>query len=313
MADKVATRQAFGEALAYLGGKYKQIVALDADLTGSVKTDIFKKQFSDREFNVGVAEADMIGTAAGMALRGKMPFACSFAVFSTGRCWEQIRNSVCYPNLNVKIVGSHAGILTGEDGATHQALEDIAIMRVLPNMKVFCPADYRETISMMEKVVDDYGPAYIRLGRQAVLKIYDDNYQFEIGKASILKEGTDIAIIACGSLVSSCLTAAQELEKEGISCRVINMCSIKPIDEEAVIKAAKETKMIVTAEDHNIIGGLGSAVCEVLCTAGVSKKVFRIGMQDRFGESGKSEDLYKKFGFDSEGIVKKIKEFQIEK
>jgi len=307
--EKVATRKAFGQALAHLGDKYKQIVALDADLSCSVKTNVFAAEYPEREFNLGVAEADMIGTAAGMAVRGKIPFACSFAVFSTGRCWEQIRNSVCYPNLNVKVIGTHAGILTGEDGATHQALEDIAITRVLPNMKVFCPADYRETVSVMEKVVEDFGPTYIRLGRKGVPKLYPDSYNFEIGKGNVLKQGHDLTIIATGTLVSSAYFAALELEKEGISCRVINLCSIKPIDEQIIIDAAKETKMIVTAEDHNVIGGLGSAVCEVLCTTGYFKKVYRIGMQDKFGESGKSEELYKKYGFDVPGVVKQVNEF----
>lgn len=304
--EKIATRQAFGETLLKLGSKYKNIVVFDADLSCSVKSDLFAKHFSDRHFNMGIAEANMVGTAAGFAVRGKIPFACTFAVFATGRTYDQIRASVCYPNLNVKIIGTHAGILTGEDGATHQALEDIALMRALPNMKVFCPTDANETVQVIEAVTADFGPAYVRLGRSGVPVIYDDKYKFEIGKGSIVKDGEDVCIFATGTTVSTSLAAAKLLEDEKkLSVRVANICSIKPIDEKLIIKCAKECKTLVSVEDHNVIGGLGSAVSEVL-TSKCPSILHRFGMKDSFGESGVSADLYKKYKLDGNGIYEQI-------
>lgn len=304
--EKIATRQAFGDTLLKLGSKHKNIVVFDADLCGSVKTDSFAKHFSDRHFNLGIAEANMIGTACGFALRGKIPFAATFAVFATGRTYDQIRASVCYPNLNVKIIGSHAGIMTGEDGATHQALEDIALMRALPNMKVFCPADAVETVSVTEAAANDFGPAYIRLGRSGVPVIYDSKYKFEIGKANMVQGGKDICIFAAGTMVSVALEAASMLEeKKGLSVRVVNICSIKPIDEKMIVKCAKECDTLVSMEDHNIIGGLGSAISEVL-TDKCPQTLHRLGMKDVFGESGKSADLYRKYKLDSSGVYEQI-------
>lgn len=306
--DKIATRKAFGDTLLQLGGKYKNIVVLDADLSSSVQTHMFAKAFSERHFNMGIAEANMICSAAGFSIRGKIPFACSFSMFAVGRAWEQVRNTLGYGNMNVKVVGTHAGILTGEDGATHQALEDIACMRVIPNMKVFCPADAVETAQVIEAVVNDFGPTYIRLGRQGVPVIYDDSYHFQIGKGSIVREGTDVCIYATGTTVSTSLEAARLLEADGLSVMVVNLCSIKPIDEELIVETAKRVKMLVTAEDHNIIGGLGGAVAEVLVSR-YPKFLQRIGMRDSFGESGKSQDLYKKYKLDGLGIHEQVKEF----
>lgn len=304
--DKIATRRAFGEVLLLAGSKYKNIVVLSADVSTSVMTHLFERKFPDRHFNMGISEQDMVDTAAGLALAGKLPIACSFSIFLTGIGWQQIRNAICYPNLNVKLVGSHAGIQVGEDGATHQSLEDIAIMRVIPNMKVFCPADAVEMDKMLPVILEDYGPTYIRLGRQPVPVIYDKNYVFQIGKGSVLMEGDDIGIIAMGSLVANCLSAAEKLKMEGISVRVINMSSIKPIDAMLIEETAHKTKMLVTAEDHQISGGLAGAVAEVLSQTRPCL-FHRIGMHDRFGESGKSEDLYKKYQFDEEGVYQQIK------
>jgi transketolase len=308
--EKVATRVAFGEAIAKFGGRHKNVVVLDADLAGSLKTGKFSKLYPDRHFNFGIAEANMVNSAAGMSLRGKIPFACSFAVFVTGRPWEHIRNSICYPNLNVKLVGSHAGIMTGEDGATHQALEDIAIMRALPNMKVICPADAVEAYMAIEEVIKDFGPTYIRLGRSGVPVLYDQDHKFRIGYGDILKFGDDICLIATGSMVSTCMEVAKILEKDGVQSMVVNISTIKPIDKKLIIDCAKKTKMVVTAEDHNIIGGLGSAVMEVL-SENYPVKVHRIGMEDKFGESGKTADLYKKYALDAEGVLDKVKNFWI--
>lgn len=303
--EKIATRVAFGEAIAKFGGRHKNVAVLDADLAGSLKTGKFSKLYPDRHFNFGIAEANMVNSAAGMSLRGKVPFACSFAVFVTGRPWEHIRNSICYPNLNVKLVGSHAGILTGEDGATHQALEDIAIMRAIPNMKVICPADAIETYLAVEEMIKDFGPTYLRLGREGVPMIYDINHKFRIGYGDMLTFGEDVSLIATGTMVSVCLKAAKMLEQqEGIRVMVVNISTIKPIDEKLVMDAASKTKMVVTAEDHNISGGLGSAVMEVL-SENYPKKVYRIGM-DRFGESGKPADLYRKYGLDAQGVYEQV-------
>lgn len=305
--EKIATRVAFGDALAKFGGQFKNIVALDADLSGSVKTGKFAKLYPDRHFNFGIAEANMVNTAAGMSLRGKVPFACSFAVFVTGRPWEHIRNSICYPNLNVKLVGTHAGILTGEDGATHQATEDIAIMRAIPNMKVICPADAVETYLAIEEIIKDFGPTYLRLGRAGVPVIYDKDHKFRIGYGDILTFGDDVCLIATGTMVSKSLEAAKMLERDRVKTMVVNISTIKPIDEKLIVDCAKKAKMVVTAEDHNIIGGLGSAVTEVLSEK-YPTKVYRIGM-DKFGESGKPADLYKKYSLDEQGVYNKVLEF----
>jgi len=305
--QNIPTREAFGEAIAKFGGRYRNVVVLDSDLASSLKTQKFAQAYPDRYLNFGIAEANMVTAAAGMSVRGKVPFACSFAMFVTGRGWEFIRNSICYPNLNVKIVGSHAGIMTGEDGATHQALEDIAIMRAIPNMKVICPADAQEAYLAIEEIIKDFGPTYIRLGRGAVRTIYDENHKFRIGYGDILTFGEDICLIATGSMVSKCIDVRDKLEAQGIHTTVVNISTIKPIDEKLIIDCAKKSKMIVTAEDHGIIGGLGSAVMEVL-SENYPKLVHRIGME-RFGESGKPDDLYKKYGLDSGGVLSKVLEW----
>lgn len=304
--DAVATRKAFGEALALAGEKYKNIVVLDADLTTSVMAHFFEKKFPDRHFNIGISEQDLVDTAAGLAMAGKLPIACSFAIFLTGIGWQQIRNGVCYPNLNVKFFGSHGGIQIGEDGATHQALEDFAVMRVIPNMKVFCPADAIETKKMLPVLLEEYGPVYVRLGRQPVPAVYDEHYEFKIGKGSVLVDGDDIGIIAVGSLVSSCMQAAEKLKQEGLSVRVVNMSSLKPLDAALVEETARKVQMLVTAEDHQTTGGLAGAVAEALADR-FPRKFYRIGMHDMFGESGKTADLYKKYKFDGEGVYEQIK------
>ena len=302
MTKMVATRDAYGEALKELGEINDKIVVLDADLSGSTKTSVFQKAFPNRFFNVGIAEQNLIGTAAGLATAGKIPFASSFAVFATGRAFEIIRNSVCYPKLNVKIAATHAGLTVGEDGASHQALEDISVMRSLPNMVVLCPADAVETKQCIFKAAEYYGPVYIRLGRAKVPVIFDENYKFEIGKGVQLREGKDVTIIATGVMVDRALKA-----EEGISARVINMSTIKPIDKDIIIKAAKETRGIITAEEHSIIGGLGSAVAEVVAEY-CPTKVIRIGTMDTFGESGDGFELLDKYGLSVENIVNKARQ-----
>ena len=303
----VATREAYGLALAEFGEKY-DIVVLDADLSKSTKTDTFKKKFPERFFNTGIAEGNMMSTAAGLASCGKIVFASSFAMFAAGRAFEQIRNSICYPNLNVKIGATHAGISVGEDGATHQCLEDIGIMRTIPNMVILNPADKTEAILAVEAAIKHKGPVYLRFGRLGVPEIFDrDTYTFEIGKGVCLKEGTDATIIATGLMVPEAIKASEILKEEGISARVINMATIKPIDAEIIEKAAKETGAIVTAEEHNIIGGLGSAVAEVLCeTTPVPMR--RVGTQDVFGQSGKPNELLELYGLTAENIAKNVKE-----
>ncbi len=309
MADvkKIATREAYGMALAKFGDKY-DIVVMDADLSKSTKTDTFKKEFPDRFINCGIAEANMISTAAGLATCGKTVFASSFAMFAAGRAFEQIRNAVCYPNLNVKIGATHAGISVGEDGATHQPIEDIALMRSIPNMVVISPADAVESIAAVEAAIKHNGPVYLRFGRLGVPTINDEaTYKFEIGKGVQLKDGNDVTIIANGLMVPDALTAADMLAEEGINARVINIHTIKPIDEDIIVKAAKETGAIVTAEEHNIIGGLGSAVAEVLCEKCPAPLV-RVGIEDKFGKSGKPAQLLKEYGLTPENIVAKAKE-----
>ncbi|WMM23741.1 transketolase family protein [Tissierella sp. MB52-C2] len=303
----IATRDAYGEALKELGKINENIVVLDADLSGSTKTSVFAKSYPERFFNVGIAEQNLIGTAAGLAAAGKIPFASTFAMFATGRAFEVIRNSVCYPNLNVKIAATHAGLTVGEDGATHQALEDISLMRSLPNMVVLSPADGIEAKQCIYEAAKHNGPVYIRLGRAKTPVIFDENYKFEIGKGVELKEGTDITIIATGVMVERALTASEKLLEEGIKARVINMSTIKPIDKDIIIKAAKETKGIVTVEEHSIIGGLGSAVAEVVVENHLTP-VVRIGTMDTFGESGDGFKLLDKYGLNVENIINKAKE-----
>ena len=311
MADKKATREAYGEALAEFGAD-ERIVVLDADLSKSTKTDTFKKKYPERFFNSGIAEADMMCVAAGLSTCGKIVFASSFAMFAAGRAFEQIRNSICYPHLNVKIGATHAGISVGEDGATHQCLEDIALMRSIPGMVVLNPADAVEARLAVKAAIEHDGPCYLRFGRLAVDTIFDDNYSFQIGKGVEIKEGTDATIIATGLMVGYALEAAKILEADGINVRVINIATIKPIDKDIIIKASKETGAIVTAEEHNIIGGLGSAVAEVLCESApcIMK---RIGTKDVFGRSGTPNELFKEYELTAEDIVKSVKQAIAEK
>ncbi len=301
-----ATRESYGEALALLGEKYENLVVLDADLAGATKTSLFKKKFSERFFDMGIAEQDMMGTAAGLALGGKIPFASTFAVFASGRAYDQVRNAICYGNLNVKIGATHAGITVGEDGATHQSLEDISLMRGLPNMTVFSPSDDRQTKWIIEEAIKKDGPVYVRLTRPAVGDIYGDGFEFEFGKGIQHGNGTDATVIATGVTVAEALIAQRDLIGEGINIRVIDMHTIKPIDREIIIKSAKETKKIITVEDHSIIGGLGSAVCEVLCDE-YPTKVVRMGMKDKFGESGKWDELMHYYKIDAEAIKEEIR------
>ena len=297
-----ATREAYGNALAAVGAKNKNIVVLDADLSKSTKTNVFKEQFPDRFFNVGIAKQNLISVGAGLAAAGKIPFVSSFAMFATGRAFEQIRNAVCYPKLNVKVCATHAGITVGEDGATHQSLEDIACMRVLPNMTVVVPADEAETTSVIEWAANYQGPVYIRLGRAGVDDTTPAGYQFVPGKSQTLVEGADLTIIACGALVGHAVEGAKELAQAGISARVINMASIKPIDKDAIVKAAQETGAILTAEEHNVLGGLGSAVAEVVVQEAPVPMAF-VGVQDSFGESGTPKELMAKYGLTAKDIV----------
>ena len=300
--EKIATREAYGNALVRLGEENSDIVVLDADLAKSTKTIKFKGRFPDRFFDMGIAEADMMGTAAGLAAAGKIAFASTFAIFATGRAWEQIRNSICYTNLNVKIAASHAGIAVGPDGSSHQAIEDIAIMRAIPNMKVVVPADGVETEKAVAALIVTPGPAYLRLGRSGVPIIYEESYEFSIGKASVLREGSDVAIIAAGTMVQIASEAAEKLSEEGIDARLINMSTIKPIDANAIVAAANETGAIVTAEEHSVIGGLGSAVAEIVCETSPAS-VIRVGIQDVFGRSGEAEELMKAYGLTCDSIV----------
>lgn len=299
----LATREAYGKALVEIGEKNKDIVVLDADLSKSTKTADFKKAYPERFFNMGIAEGDMMATAAGFAASGKIPFASTFAMFAAGRAFEQVRNSICYPELNVKIAATHAGLTVGEDGASHQSVEDISIMRSIPNMTVICPCDDVETMAVVRAAVEYPGPFYIRLGRSAVPTINEENtYIYEIGKAVTLKEGKDITIFATGIMVSEAIKAAESLKTEGIDAEVINIHTIKPIDFDAIIASAKKTGAVITCEEHNVIGGLGSAVCEVL-SENYPVIVKRIGIMDTFGESGKPLELLKEYGLTSENIV----------
>ena len=303
--EKKATRESYGEALEKLGEKYKDIVVFDADLAGATKTINFAKKFPERFFDMGIAESNMMSTAAGMATTGKVPFASTFAVFATGRSYDQIRNSICYPNLNVKICGTHYGITVGEDGATHQMLEDISMMRTLPNMKVLSPSDDTETKWAIEEAYKQNGPVYVRLSRLATPIIYDENQKFEFGKMIQIGDGKDATIFATGDVLPEALKAKTILEEKEIFVRVIDVHTIKPIDEDMIIKCAKETKRLISIEDHNIIGGLGSAISEVL-TNKFPAKLERMGMNDEFGRSGKAEELMKFYGVNFEKIVDKI-------
>ena len=304
--EKKATRQSYGEALEKLGEENERIVVLDADLSAATKTSIFAKKFPDRFFDMGIAEANMMGVAAGMASCGKIPFVSTFAAFAAGRAYDQIRSSICYPNLNVKICATHAGITVGEDGATHQMLEDLALMRAIPNMTVISPSDDVETKFLIEEIAKVEGPVYVRLARLATPGIYEENQKFEIGKAIQIGDGTDATVFATGVVVAEALKAKEVLEKEGIHIRVIDMHTIKPIDKEIVIKSAKETKKLISIEDHSIIGGLGSAIAEVL-TEEYPSKLIRLGIKDTFGKSGNAVELMKYFGLTSEGIIQAIK------
>ena len=303
--EKVATRQSFGEELAKLGSKNKKVVVLDADLAGATKTDIFKKEFPERHFDMGIAEQDMIGTAAGLATCGKIPYAATFAVFATGRAYDQIRNSICYPKLNVKICGTHAGVTVGEDGATHQMREDLGLMRGLPNMTVICPSDDTQTRWAVNAISEYEGPCYLRLSRAATPIIYDEGTKFEIGKAIMHGEGTKATVFATGAVVSEALKAQEALDKQGIDIRVVDVHTIKPIDREMIIKCAKETDKLISIEDHSMIGGLGTAISEVL-TDEYPKKLVRMGMKDEFGKSGKAMQVLEYFGLVSKDIVDKV-------
>lgn len=306
---KIATRESYGNALVELGKEHEDIVVLDADLAAATKTAMFKKVFPERHIDCGIAECNMVGVAAGLAATGMVPFASSFAMFAAGRAFEQIRNSVGYPKLNVKIGATHAGISVGEDGATHQCNEDIALMRTIPGMVVINPSDDVEARAAVKAAYEHKGPVYLRFGRLAVPVINDNaDYKFELGKGITLKDGKDVTIIATGLPVSESLEAAEMLEKDGISARVINIHTIKPLDEEIIEKAAQETGKIVTVEEHSIIGGLGSAVCDVVAEKAPAK-VMKIGINDVYGESGPALELIKKYGLDAESIYKKVKAF----
>lgn len=309
MSEKIATRAAYGKALAELGGQYPNLVVLDADLSGSTQSQFFAKAFPERFYNMGIAEANMTGVAAGLATCGKMPFTNTFAMFATGRAYEQVRNSVAYPRLNVKIVGSHGGLSVGEDGATHQCIEDYALMRAIPNMMVLSPCDGPEMRLAVKALLDYDGPAYMRLGRLAVDSITDQvpGYTFQLGKGSVLRDGSDVTVIATGMMVQMAYAAAQTLEGEGISVRVIDMHTIKPLDHELVLKAALETRCIVTSEEHTVIGGLGAAVAEFL-SGHCPVPVVRHGVNDEFGRSGEAKAVLKAYGLTPEGIADKVRQ-----
>lgn len=304
---KMATRQAYGKALAELIVENPNVVVLDADLTKSTMTNEAKQVCPERHFNMGIAEGNMMSVAAGLAASGKVVYASSFSMFATGRAFEQLRNSVCYPNLNVKVCGTHAGITVGEDGASHQAIEDIAIMRAVPNMKVIQPCDSFETKAVIKAIADVQGPVYVRLGRSAVEDVHDESYQFALGKAEVLKKGEKVALLATGMMVQEALKAAEILKEDGLDVTVANFASIKPIDEELIVELAKEHEYLFTLEEHNVVGGFGGAVAEVLVKK-APHKLEMIGMQDHFGESGKVSDLLEKYGLNANGIVKKVRE-----
>lgn len=306
---KIATRESYGNALAEFGKDYPQLVVLDADLASATKTGVFKKAFPERHIDCGIAECNMVGIAAGLATTGKIPFVSSFAMFAAGRAFEQVRNSVGYPHLNVKIGATHAGITVGEDGASHQCNEDIALMRTIPGMVVVNPSDDIEAKAAVKAALDYEGPMYLRFGRAAVPVINDGpGYKFELGKGVLLREGTDLTIVATGITVASSLEAAEKLAADGISAEVINIHTIKPLDEDLIVASAKKTGKVITAEEHSIIGGLGSAVCDAL-SAKAPTTVYKIGMEDVYGESGTAAALLEKYGLDANGIYNKIKAF----
>ena len=307
MSNKIATREAYGKALVELGAENKKVVVFDADLSKSTKTAGFKKAYPERFMDMGIAEANMMAVAAGISTCDKIPFVSTFAMFATGRAFEQIRNSICYPNLNVKICATHAGLTVGEDGASHQSVEDISLMRSIPNMTVICPSDAVETEAAVRAVAEVKGPCYVRLGRSKVSVINNnEDYKFEIGKAIKMREGKDAVIIATGIMVEAALEAYNTLAEEGIKVSVLNIHTIKPIDKEEIVETARKTGVVITAEEHSIIGGLGSAVCEVL-SENLPTPVIRIGIKDTFGESGKPNELLKAYGLTGDDIVKAVK------
>ena len=305
---KIATRQSYGESLRDFAEEYPNLVVLDADLSNATKTGTFKKAYPDRFINCGIAESNMMSIAAGLSTTGLIPFASTFAMFAAGRAYEQVRNSIGYPHLNVKIGATHAGISVGEDGASHRCLEDLALMRMIPGMVVMCPADDTEARMAIKAALDYVGPVYIRFGRAAVPVVFDENYKFEIGKGAILREGTDVTLVANGLCVASALEAADKLAADGISAEVINICTIKPLDDDLIVASAKKTGKVVTAEEHSIIGGLGGAVAECLAEK-CPTPMYRIGVRDRFGESGPAGELLHKYMLDGEGVYKQVKEF----
>ena len=303
-----ATREAYGQGLAVLAKTNPNVVALEADLGAATKSSMFKKEAPERYFDMGISEGDMMGTAAGFATCGKIPFASTFAMFATGRAFEQVRNSIAYPNLNVKVVGTHAGISVGPDGASHQCNEDIAVMRAIPGMTIVVPADDVEAKAATIAAADYVGPMYLRFSRQGSPTFHNEDFQFELGKGELLRDGDDVTIIACGLMVAPALEAARKLEDEGIFAQVINMATIKPLDEELVIACAKKTGKVITAEEHNVMGGLGSAVCEVLAE-NCPVPVRRIGVKDVFGKSGNGGELFKEYGLTADDIVAAAKSF----
>lgn len=306
---KIATRESYGNALLELGAENPNVVVLDADLAAATKTGVFKKAYPERHIDCGIAECNMVGIAAGLATTGKIPFVSSFAMFAAGRAFEQVRNSVGYPHLNVKIGATHAGITVGEDGASHQCNEDIALMRTIPGMVVMCPADDIEARAAVKAAAEYEGPVYMRFGRAACPVINDrPDYHFEIGKGTVVRQGEDVTIVATGICVGSALEAAEKLAEEGVSAEVINICTIKPLDEEVIVSSARKTGKVVTAEEHSVIGGLGSAVCDALCKS-CPVPVMKIGMQDVFGESGSAAALVEKYKLDGKGIYEQVKDF----
>ena len=307
--SKKSIRKAFGEELLELGGKDQRIVALDADLSGSTQTSLFAKAYPERFFDVGIAEQDLMTTALGLSLEGFIPFAATFAVFASGRAYDQIRNSICYQKSNVKIIGAHGGITVGEDGASHQALEDISLMRTIPNMTVIVPGDYEQTRQAVRFASEYAGPVYIRLSRMDVPDVFDKDYKFDINKAVVLKEGADVTLVTAGDLLSEVIKAGEILENNGISAEIVNVPVIKPLDCDTIIKSAERTKSVVTIENHSVIGGLGSAVCEAVCEIAPCR-VTRIGVNDRFGQSGTPKELLKYYGLDAEGIANRVIELK---
>ena len=304
--ERKSIRNAFGHALVEAGKKNPNIVVLDADLSCSTQTAIFGKEFPERFFNMGISEQDMISTAAGLASVGKIPFVASFAMFATGRTYDQIRNSVCYPEFNVKIIGTHGGITVGEDGASHQALEDISLMRSIPNMSVIVPADCRECEQVIKFASENYGPMYIRIPRTNVYDIFDEDYEFDFCKAKVIQEGSDVTVITNGETLAEVIMAAQELEKEGYSVQILHVPVVKPLDDSTIVEKAKQTKFVITVENHSIIGGLGSAVCEFLSYY-YPMPVIRLGINDTFGQSGKWDELLDYYGLSANKLVKTIK------